>query len=307
MDRMHGSSHCKQAVTDRSRKVHFLSWCTSIGLPDPCTLELPLQGHNWVIACYAVSLIRGHTITGARICHAMLQGYSKQAMSLHIDRGFPNPHQVDINYIKVMTNTVKKFETVPKHKEIISDTMFHHIANLASRASKDSLVRAITDWITLRCHTGFQKSEWCSDDHDEFTTISDPNWSDRPNALAIITEDFSFSSATRRHIHDIATTPDDNVTFTSLCFQKQKNNDNGQSLTYRQWSDLHWMCPTQASLNIVRQAQRLAAPPNSPAVVYRDHATGKRRLITTSQVTIFLRHVAHKVFDIPTGHKDLLA
>jgi hypothetical protein len=42
-------------------------------------------------------------------------------------------------------------------------------------------------------------------------------------------------------------------------------------------------------------------------MVYHDPNTGKRRLITASQVTIFLRHVAHKVLDIPTGHKDLLA
>jgi hypothetical protein len=41
--------------------------------------------------------------------------------------------------------------------------------------------------------------------------------------------------------------------------------------------------------------------------VYRDPNTGKRHLITASQVAIFLRHVAHNVFGIPTGHKDLLA
>ena len=107
-DRLHGSTHCKQAITDRSRKIHFLSWCHDVGLPDPCTPELPLQGRNWIIACYAVSLLRGRTITGVRIRHATLLGYIKQAVTLHIDRGLPNPQHVDINYIKVMTNAVKK-------------------------------------------------------------------------------------------------------------------------------------------------------------------------------------------------------
>jgi hypothetical protein len=41
--------------------------------------------------------------------------------------------------------------------------------------------------------------------------------------------------------------------------------------------------------------------------VYHNPNTGKRRLITALQVAIFLPHVAHKVFDIPVGHKDLLA
>ena len=71
----------------------------------------------------------------------------------------------------------------------------------------------------------------------------------------------------------------------------------GQTLTYRR---------RQASLNIVRQARCLGSPPNSPAVVYHDPTTNKHHLITASQVAIFLRHVAHKVFDIPMGHKGLL-
>ena len=100
--------------------IHFLSWCHDVGLQDPCTPELPLQGRNWIIACYSVALIHGHTITGMRIRHATLLGYIKQAVALHTDRGLPNLHQVDIYYIKVMTNAVKKYETVPKHKEMIS-------------------------------------------------------------------------------------------------------------------------------------------------------------------------------------------
>jgi hypothetical protein len=51
----------------------------------------------------------------------MLLGYIKQAIALHTDHGLPNQHHVDINYIKVMTNAVKKYETVPKRKEMISD------------------------------------------------------------------------------------------------------------------------------------------------------------------------------------------
>jgi hypothetical protein len=206
-----------------------------------------------------------------------------------------------------MTNSLKKYETVPKRKEMISDSMFHYIANLASRASEDSLVRAVTDWIILGCYTGFRKSEWCSDNHDTYATIDDPNWGDHPNALSTIVEDFSFATATGRRIHNVDATPDDIISFMTLCFRKQKNNDNGQTLTYRHRADSHWLCTTQASLNIVRRAHHLGSPNNSPAAVYRDQNTGNRCLITASQVTILLRHVAHKVFNIPMGHKDLLA
>jgi hypothetical protein len=100
-----------------------------------------------------------------------------------------------------MTNAIKKYKTVPKRKEMISDSMFHYLAKLASRASEDSLVRAIMDWIALGCYTRFRKSEWCSDNHDIFATINDPNWGNRPDTLPIISEDFSFASVSGRRIH----------------------------------------------------------------------------------------------------------
>ena len=59
-----------------------------------------------------------------------------------------------------MTDTVKKYESVPKCKEIINDSMFHYITKLASRSAKDSLICATVDWIVLGCYTGFQKLEW---------------------------------------------------------------------------------------------------------------------------------------------------
>jgi hypothetical protein len=153
-----------------------------------------------------------------------------------------------------MTNVVKKYEVVPKRKEMISNSMFHYIANLASRASADSLIHAIADWIALGCYTGFRKSEWCNGHHESFDTITDPNWGDCQSALPIITEDFGFSTATGCRVCDVAATPDDDITFTTLCFRKQKNNDNGQTITYRRRTDSNWMCPTQVSLDIVQHA-----------------------------------------------------
>ncbi len=127
-DRVHGSTHDKQAITSQSRTIHFLSWCISIRLEDPCTPAIPIQGQNWIIACYVVSLICRETLTGTRIQHATLMGYIKQALALHIDRGLPNPRLADIDYIKIMSNAVKKYEDVPKCQEMISDSMFHFIA-----------------------------------------------------------------------------------------------------------------------------------------------------------------------------------
>ena len=96
-DRLHGSSLGKQAITHRCRKIHFLSWCHTIGLIDTGDPELPPQGQNRIIACYTVSLTRGRTIIGVCIQLAMLHGYISQALSLHEDRGLQSLMLTNVN------------------------------------------------------------------------------------------------------------------------------------------------------------------------------------------------------------------
>jgi hypothetical protein len=197
-----------------------------------------------------VALIRGRTITGKHIWQAMLLGYFKQAVALHTDGRLPNPHQVNMNYIRVMTNAVKKYETIPKHKEMISDNMFHYIANLSSRASEDSLVHAITDWIALGCYTCFHKSEWCSN------TIDNPNWGDQPNVLPIITEDFSFSSATGHCVHDVNATPNEAIIFTTMT--TDGFSPTGSKQTRTEYA-LHKLAPTSSG-----ERSTSTRPPTAP-------------------------------------------
>jgi hypothetical protein len=89
-----------------------------------------------------------------RIRHATLHGYVTQALSLHTDRGIQSPSLAD-DYIKIMTNAARKYETVPKHKEMISDSMFHYISTLSKCTSEDSFICTIFDWIALGSYTGF--------------------------------------------------------------------------------------------------------------------------------------------------------
>jgi hypothetical protein len=97
-----------------------------------------------------------------------------------------------------------------------------------------------------------------------FDTINDPNWGDQPTLLPVIVGDSSFTTKTGRQVYDLKATCDHTFAFTSLCIRKQKNNDNGQLLTYQHRLDSSWMCPTQASLNIVQCALHLDTPQDHP-------------------------------------------
>jgi len=99
------------------------------------------------------SFIEGRVI----IRHMTLQSYVNQALSLHANRGLPSPHLADINYIKIMTNAIKKYETVPKWKEMTSISLLHYIARLYKHTSEDSFVYTVINWIILGCYMGFCK------------------------------------------------------------------------------------------------------------------------------------------------------
>ncbi len=89
------------------------------------------------------------------------------------------------------------------------------------------------DWIILGAYTGFRKSEWCNDHPEIFEKITDPQWGSRVAALVVIAKDFHFASATGSHYNNIHLVRDDDIIYTTLCIHKQKNNNNGQRLTYR--------------------------------------------------------------------------
>jgi hypothetical protein len=42
---------------------------------------------------------------------------------------------------------------------MLSDSMFHYLARLYKRASADSFIHAIINWIVLGCYTDFCKLE----------------------------------------------------------------------------------------------------------------------------------------------------
>ena len=67
------------------------------------------------------------------------------------------------------------------------------------------------------------------------------------------------------------------------------------------------MCPTQACIDIIHRARRLCTPHNHPIAVYRDASSGTRPQITSLEVATFLRHIAHKTFNMPPHHPDLKA
>lgn len=77
------------------------------------TNERDLQARNFIIACYAISLVQGETLLSRKIKHATLNRYITQAISCHTDRNLPSLQSAKVDYIKIVTDAVKKYKLVP--------------------------------------------------------------------------------------------------------------------------------------------------------------------------------------------------
>ena len=94
---------------------------------DPCLPHQDIQARNYLIACFAVSLVRGETIHSRKIRHATVCNYVNAAASLHTDRKLPSPYSAPIDYITIVLKAIKKYEKQPRRRDMIYDEMFHQM------------------------------------------------------------------------------------------------------------------------------------------------------------------------------------
>lgn len=197
---------------------------------------------------------------------------------------------------------------------MIHNVMFIHMAKLYNKHAKhspDSLVVALCEWIFLGHYVGFRSGEWCHESPTKYAHIDDPEWGNRPDAVALIPQDITFfdKAGSRINIkeehknnHHTALPPA--IKYVELCIRKQKNNDNYQTLKYAQTKHNVTMCPVKAAFNIYCRSIRLNLPNTYPAAVYKT-ATEKINLITQDDTNIFLRRIAATVFKLNTQSPDL--
>ena len=156
---------------------------------DPCLPHHSLQARNYLIACFAVSLIRGETIQSRKIRHATIRNYVNAAVGLHTDRQLPSPKHADIDYISIVLKAIKKYEKQPNRRDMVHDEMIHHMEKIRHTFHQDSLEAVLIDWIYLACFVGFRDIEWYQTTQKWYLRIHYPNW-EGPDSYAFITYDF---------------------------------------------------------------------------------------------------------------------
>lgn len=300
------SSRSKQNNTRQSRKLHFLKFCHSVHIQDPCLPSACQQARNYLVACYAVSLILGHTIKSIQVRHGTLQKYIAEATKFYTDRQFPSPQAgVKDDLVKPLLQAVKSYESQTNRKEMIYDNMLAHMLKICRLAHPDSLDAALLDWIILGRYTGARRSEWAQDSQTvEMTT---PNLANEvPEPKAFIAEDFEFFDSSKRLIHDISSSSTSLAAYVRIRWRYQKNKDNGQKISFKRDHERPDVCPVLAALRIFLRAQRLHVPQGAPIAVHSSSSSSSTfRYITANQVVAFLRRSAQVAFNLRPDDKSL--
>ena len=102
--------------------------CVGIwGLATPSLPHNNIQVHNYLVVCFAVSLVREETIQGHNIKFKTIQNNVRVANKHHEDRKLLSPYAAQVDYISIVLIAVKNYEKQPSHRDMIYDENIHYM------------------------------------------------------------------------------------------------------------------------------------------------------------------------------------
>ena len=96
-------------------------------------------------------------------------------------------------YIKDIINEVKRWESIPDRRELVTKDIIEYIYNKGmklKKSNRDNLYIALADWLILDQQSGFRRKEWAQD--CSYQKHNDIQCDVDGSRAAFITSDFEF-------------------------------------------------------------------------------------------------------------------
>lgn len=257
------------------------------------------------MACYAASLAHGNNLLCKTIKSSTITKYLNAVSKLYLAKGLVDPCQHAITkqqsyFIRNILLEQKRWELMPNRREPLTWEMVDHIHASSSQHSPLSLHKALEDWLILGMHAGFRLSEWaqaCS--RLRSTKDIARNKDSTPTAFTLA--DFSFMNENSQRLDSVPNLADETPAFVNIRWRVQKNNNNGEVLTFAK-NDVHiHHCPVRACLRIVSRHTDLSKHTSSETLaVFYDSSQGLT-LIDDSHIAAILRCAASKLYNIKSS------
>ena len=187
--------------------------------------------------------------------------------------------------LQAVYHEAQRWEAMPNRQEPVTMEMTNHLIKQASKASPDSSAAAIADWSILGQQSGFRSSEWSQPHSNQTLPLDAPITRNVDNsATAFIASDFTLKDKRNRPLKYSPTLDPDTVEHVDTRWRFQKNNNNGEQITYSRSHSDPTHCYVRAVLRILARAARLGVPHDSPVAVAL-HRSGKQKTKTVSYIT----------------------
>ena len=265
------------------------------------------------MTAYVIYLLSGKNILCLTLKVGTVKRYIAAVAKLFTDQDVLNPtinkHGAESEYLTGVFKEAQRWESIPNRAEAMSLDMVQSLLDKSKSSHPDSSSAAIADWIILGSYAGFRMSEF-GQSRSSLVLPVNPTAAITTNidgsAKAFIFDDFSFYTSRRIRI-DVGSISDTSILDSAdIRYRFQKNNDNGQIVTFSRNKDCPQLCPVMAMYRICLRAQRLHLDPQLPLSVYTYVKNKKPCLvyITSRLVDREIKWAAKHAHSI-TSSKDL--
>lgn len=256
---------------------------------------------NYVIACYAGSLIQGETLLAKAIKTDTIKRYLYAAATFSLAEQVVDPRLdffgKESHHITKVLSAHKHWEDIPNRREPVTEQMLHEM--LKTNPHDDSLESALYDWNIMGHYYGYRKSEWVQDSKNLRKRILQrlPNG----DVQAFRRDDFIFHGKDGIRIAqgDSVTLEDTPDIHEIACrWRYQKNTNNGEIKTQARNDEHPELCPVRAALRIRRRSQRCAGITAADPIAVFINRHGKPQYIDDALVNKYLQQIAKTVYKI---------
>jgi hypothetical protein len=258
---------------------------------------------NYVLACYASSLIHGETILARAIKTDTIKRYLYAAASFSLARQCVDPrlnfYGKESHHLSKILCAHKHWESMPDRREPVTELMIQYMLKI--NPGDDTLDAALYDWNVLGKYYGYRRAEWAQD-HKNLAKKRLGRLPVSGDVQAFRRDDFIFYGPDGTRIAQgdtvILDENDPNIGRIDCRWRYQKNGDNGQHKSQSRNVKNPDQCPVRAALRIRRRSQTCGAVTSADPMAIFVNPKGLPQYIADTQVNAYLQKVAKAVYKI---------
>ena len=168
-----------------------------------------------------------------------------------------------------------------------------------NKVNQDNIFTALGDWLILGQQTGFRRKEWAQD-RTYLKKFNDIERNIDNSSAAFILKDFEFRAKGNKQLNNFSQQEINRSSIVNIKWRFQKNNDNGQIISYVKDINNKHICVVKACKRIRKRALRLKIHHEKPIAVYSEfkHSNKVTSFIDDVHIKTILQEAARKEYNI---------